>query len=252
MRTFFILLGKELRAFFQSPVAWVVLALFMAITGLSFSSSITFLREKPSEFSIVRWTFFPQWFWYYYFFLFPLITMRLFAEEQRQGTLESLLTAPVRTWQVLIAKFGSAVVFYIVLWLPALLYFALLNWVMKGQVEIPTGALIGSYTIVIASGLFHLALGCLASALTKNQIIAAILAFALILLHFLAGTFLMYLSQNDPDSIRPLMDQAVTLRHMDYFTLGLIDSRALVYYFSGTALILAATHQVLEYRRWKA
>ncbi|RYD38572.1 MAG: hypothetical protein EOP86_00455 [Verrucomicrobiaceae bacterium] len=252
MRTFLILLGKELRAFFQSPVAWVVLALFMAITGVSFSASISFLREKPSEFSIVRWTFFPQWFWYYYFFLFPLITMRLFAEEQRQGTLESLLTAPVRTWQVLMAKFTSALIFYIVLWLPGLLYFGLLNWIMKGQVEIPRGALIGSYTIILFSGIFHLAMGCLASAFTKNQIIAAILAFALMLLHFLAGYFLMYISQNNPDQLRPFIDQAVTVRHMDYFTMGLIDSRALVYYLSGTAFLLTATHQVLEYRRWKA
>ena len=252
MRTFFILLIKELRSFFLSPVAWVVLALFMIITGQSFSLSIGLLREKPSDFSIVRWTFFPQWFWYYYFFLFPLITMRLFAEEQRMGTLESLLTAPVRTWQVLMAKYGSAVIFYCVLWLPALLYFGLLHWIMRGEVEIPLGALGGSYLILFATGLFHLALGCLASALTRNQIIAAILGYALILLHFLAGTFLMYLSQENPDRLRPILDQAVTMRHMDYFTLGLIDTRPLAYYFSGAVLILVITHQVLEYRRWKA
>lgn len=252
MRTFFILFFKELRSFFLSPVAWVVLALFMAITGLSFSLAITLLREKPSEFSIVRWTFFPQWFWYYYFFLFPLITMRLFAEEQKLGTLESLLTAPVRATQVLMAKYCAAVFFYIVLWLPALLYFGLLNWIMKGQVEIPKGSLAGSYLIVLLTGLFHIALGCLASALTRNQIIAAILAFTLILLHFLAGVSLMYVSQDNPDQVRWLLDHVVTYRHMDYFTLGLIDSRPIVYYLSGTLLLLAVTHQVLEYRRWKA
>jgi ABC-2 type transport system permease protein len=251
MRTFFILLSKELRAFFLSPVAWVVLCLFMVITGWSFSFSIGLLQEKPSDFSIVRWTFFPQWFWYYYFFLFPLITMRLFAEEQRQGTLESLLTAPVTTAQVLLAKYTSALIFYCVLWLPALLYFGLLHWIMRGKVEIPLGALGGSYLILFATGLFHLAIGCLASSLTKNQIIAAILGYALILLHFLAGTSLMYLSQDNPDRMRPILDQAVTMRHMDYFTLGLIDTRPLAYYLSGSIIILMVTHQILEYRRWK-
>ena len=113
--------------------------------------------------------------------------MRLFAEEQKLGTLESLLTAPVRTWQVLLGKYFASVVFYIVLWLPVLLYFGVLSYVMRGKVEIPAGALQGSYLMILASGLFHLAMGCLASSLTKNQIIAAVLSFGIILLHFLAG-----------------------------------------------------------------
>ena len=252
MRTFLILLVKELRAFFLSPVAWVVLALFMLLLGFSFSLTVNMVREKPSEFSMVRWTFFPPWFWYYYFFLFPLITMRLFAEEQKLGTLESLLTAPVRASQVLLAKYFAALVFYIVLWLPALLNLGLLRWVMRGEIDIPAGSLWSSYLIIFATGMFHIALGCLASALTKSQIIAAILAFALILLHFLAGTFLMFITQDNPDRIRPLLDHAVIYRHLDYFTLGLIDTRPLIYYASGTILVLAFTHQVLEYRRWKA
>src|SRR5207253_2938644 len=80
MRTYLILLGKELRGFFLSPVAWVVLALFMAITGLSFSGAVRDLADKSQFISVVEHTFFPERFWYYYPFIFPLITMRLFAE----------------------------------------------------------------------------------------------------------------------------------------------------------------------------
>ena len=251
MRTFLILLSKELRSFFLSPVAWVVLAMFMAISGLSFSWSINILREKPQDQSIVQWTFVPVWFWLYYPFLFPLITMRLFAEEQKLGTLESLLTAPVRTWQVMLGKYFSAVIFYLILWLPVLLYFAVLTWVLRGRVEIPRGALGGSYLILFVTGLFNLALGCLASALTRNQIIAAILGFAFIILHFLGGVFIMQQAQ-DHQEFRPVMDYVAIKGHIESFASGLIDTRPIVYYCSATLLILMLTHQVLEYRRWKS
>ena len=254
MRTFFILLGKELRSFFLSPVAWVVLAMFMAISGLSFSWAVNHLLEKPQDQSIVQWTFVPLWFWLYYPILFPLITMRLFAEEQKLGTLESLLTAPVRTVQVLLAKYFSAVLFYIVLWLPVLLYFGVLHWVLKGKVEFPTGALQGCYLILLLTGLLHLALGLLASALTRNQIVAAIIGFGFIILHFLGGVFLQTQAMNSQlkEKLTPLVQHVAIKGHIDSFAMGLIDTRPMVYYISFTVFILAVTHQVLEYRRWKS
>ncbi len=252
MRTFLVLLGKELRSFFFSPVAYIVLALFMVISGFSFAQAISTLKEKPSEFSIVQWTFYPRWFFFYFFFLFPLITMRLFAEEQKLGTLESMLTAPVRTVHVLLAKFSCAVIFYVILWLPNLLYLGLLQWISGGRVEIPYGALGGSYLIIILTGLFHIAVGCLASALTRNQIVAAIICFTLILLHFLTGLFLLFFASKIPVDVNDILNYFSTTQHMDYFTKGLIDTRPMVYYLSFTVLLLALTHQVLEYRRWKS
>ena len=256
MRIFFILLGKELRSFFLSPVAWVVLAMFMAISGISFSWAVNHLAEKPQEQSLVQWTFVPLWFWLYYPMIFPLITMRLFAEEQKLGTLESLLTAPVRTVQVLLAKYFSAVLFYVVLWLPVLLYFGVLNWVLKGQVEFPAGALKGCYLILLLTGLFHLALGLLASALTRNQIVAASLGFGFIIMHFLGGIFLQTQALNPQlkNILLPkeLVQHMAIKGHIDSFSMGLLDTRPMMYYLSFTILILAITHQVLEYRRWKS
>jgi ABC-2 type transport system permease protein len=101
MRVFLTLLTKELRAFFFSPVAYVVLALVMVINGFSFRAAIAMLERAPQPESLVTWTFNSQWFWLSYFFVFPLLTMRLFAEERTLGTWETRFTAPVRTWQVL-------------------------------------------------------------------------------------------------------------------------------------------------------
>jgi ABC-2 type transport system permease protein len=252
MRVFLILLGKELRSFFFSPIAYVVLALFMVINGFSFYQGLGVLNAKPSENHMAQWVFFPRYFFFYFFFVFPLITMRLFAEETRMGTLESLLTAPVRTSQVLLAKYASAVIFYITLWLPNLLYFAVVKWITNDQLVVPSGAVFGSYAILIAMGLFHIAIGCLASSLTRNQIVAAILCFTLTLLHFLVGAFLLYHAQNSAQESSSLLHYVASDRHMEYFTKGVIDTRPLVYYASFAGLLLMLTHQVLEYRRWKA
>ncbi len=251
MRIFWVLLKKELRAFFVSPVAYVVLALVMVLNGFAFRAALSILESAPSEGSIVSWTFHAMWFWLSYFFIFPLLTMRLFAEEKRQGTFETLFTAPVRAWQVVAAKFLAACVVYVVLWTPSILNFQIANWVSVGQVEIPAGALKGSYMILIAMGMFNLSMGVFASALTSNQIVAAIISFTLSLSHFLIGVFVMAIGRKISDMIVDVVNYFASVEHIRIFTAGLIDTRPLVYYLSFTLLFLSFTHQVVEFRRWK-
>ena len=251
MRTFRILLAKELRAFFLSPIAYVVLALVMLLNGAAFYASVRFMEKGPSEGSLVSWTFDSRWFYLSYFAIFPLITMRLFSEEQKLGTIETLLTAPVRTAEVIFSKYIAAVIFYCVLWLPSVLNFYVFQWITRGMAELPPGQLIGSYTIVFVMGLFNISIGCLASALTKNQIVAAILSFTMILLHFLLGAFMLYLSDQNHQQYAELTTYFASILHIKSFASGLIDTRPIVYYLSFTALILSLTHQVLDFRRWK-
>ena len=251
MRTFRILLAKELRAFFLSPIAYVVLALVMLLNGVSFYASVRILQTAPSEGSLVTWTFGSIWFYLSYFAIFPLITMRLFSEEQKLGTIETLLTAPVRTTEMIFSKYVATVIFYCVLWLPSLLNFYVFQWITRGMAELPAGQLIGSYTIVFIMGLFNIAIGCLASSLTKNQIVAAILSFSMILLHFLLGAFMLYLSDQNNQQYAELTGYFASILHIKSFASGLIDTRPIVYYLSFTVLILALTHQVLDFRRWK-
>lgn len=250
MRCFFILLKKELRGFFVSPVAYVVLALVMVLNGFSFRAALSILESAPSEGSIVTWTFYSRWFWLSYFFIFPLLTMRLFAEETKLGTMETLLTAPVRAWEVVWSKYMAALLFYCLMWLPSLFNFWLLHRITGGLVEVPEGALKGSYLILFFMGLFNIAVGCFASSLTSNQIVAAVLSFTICLLHFLIGVFVQ-VGRNVPERFLEAVQYISSSDHIRVFTNGLLDTRPMVYYTSLALLFLALTHQVLEFRRWR-
>jgi len=251
MRTCFILFLKELRALFYSPVAWVVLALVMIINGFSFRAAIAALEAAPRNTSIVTWTFSSQWFWLSYFFIFPLLTMRLFAEERKLGTFETLFTAPVRSWQVVLSKYGAAVFFYCLMWLPSLANFLMFQYMTVGAADVPHGALIGTYLLLFFMGLFNLAAGCFASALTSNQIVAAALSFTISLMHFLLGVFVLGLALNVSGMFVDLIYYIATVQHIQTFTSGLLDTRPLVYYASLALFFLALTHHVLEFRRWR-
>lgn len=251
MRIFRVLLKKELRAFFVSPMAYIVLALVMLLNGFCLRAALSVLERGPSEGSLVTWTFHAMWFWLSYFFIFPLLTMRLFAEEKKMGTLETLFTAPVRTWQVVWSKYAAAVIMYCILWVPSGLNFALVDWITAGQVEMPSGALKGSYLILFTMGLFNLAVGCFASSLTSNQIIAAVISFTFSLLHFLTGLFISVIGRKVSESFVDIINYVASTEHIRIFTNGLIDTRPLVYYTSLALLFLTLTHQVVESRRWK-
>lgn len=251
MRTTLILFRREFSAYFLSPVAYIVIALVMVLNGFSFKAGVTILESGPSEGSLVTWTFNSRWFWLFYFFIFPLITMRLFAEERKLGTWEALLTAPVRTSHVILAKFGAALAFYLILWVPSAANFLLFNVITGGAADLPPGALAGSYLIILLMGLFHVAIGCFASALTTNQIVAAITCFTLCLVHFLLGMFAVFLGHGLTAEFGELFFYFATVEHIRSFTSGLIDTRPMVYYVTFTLVFLAFTHQVLEYRRWK-
>lgn len=251
MRLLWILLKKELRAFFVSPVAYVVLALVMVLSGYSFRAALSILERGPSEGSIVQWMFQPNWFWLSYFFVFPLLTMRLFAEEKKMGTLETLFTTPVRAWQVVLSKYLAAVIVYSLLWTPTWVNFQIVDWITAGQVVVPPGSLAGSFLILLAMGCFNLAVGCFASSLTSNQIIAAVISFTFSLLHFLGGLFIMVLGRKVSETFVDIISYFASMEHIRTFTSGLIDTRPLVYYSSLALLFLALTHQVVEFRRWK-
>lgn len=251
MRVYFILLGKELRQFFLSPMAYIVLLLFMLMNGVNFYASITALTKSTSSYDLVTWMFRSPWFYLSYFVVFPLITMRLIAEERKMGTLETLLTAPVRAAQFVLSKYTAAVIFYCLLWVPSLVNLYLFQYVTTGAADVPRGPLVGSYTIVFLMGLLYLAIGLFASALARNQIVAAVIGFTMILLHYLVGMIAVYFSSARMLDLSEIITYIASVEHMKVFTSGLIDSRAIVYYVSLAAFFLVLSHQVIEFRRWK-
>jgi ABC-2 type transport system permease protein len=249
MRTLFTLYGKELRGFFLSPFGWVVLSFVAAMQGLSLSTAMKALRDAPIRESLVYITFHTPNFWFYFLFIFPLLTMRLFAEEERTGTLETLLTAPVHTWQVVLSKYSAALSFYLILWVPAALHFQLFSTLTDIPAPFTNGSLLGAALIVALMGAFFIAVGCLASALTSSQIIAGILTIGLLVIHYFLG----YVPVIWGESFRAssLFHYLSCQEHLHYFTKGLIDTRPVIYYLTMGGFALFLTHQVVDFRRWK-
>jgi ABC-2 type transport system permease protein len=218
---------------------------------VSFYAAVSVLTRTTSAGSLVTFMFGTVGFYVSFFAVFPLITMRLVAEERKLGTIETMLTAPVRASQLVLSKYAAAVIFYIVLWLPSLANLAIFQFISGGAAVLPSGPLIGSYAIVLLIGLFYLAVGLFASSLTRNQIIAAVLALAMILVHFLVGFIAVKLSSTRMLDAADFFIYLATIEHLELFTSGLIDTRPIVYYLSLSAFFLVLAHQALEFRRWK-
>jgi ABC-2 type transport system permease protein len=250
MRKFYTLLSREVRSYFYSPIAYVVLVFFLLVSGVDFYFQISYMNQRPMTYSVQEAFFNSIFFWFAFVLIFPLITMRLFAEEFKLGTIEPLMTAPVRDWQVVLAKFFGALVFYIVLWIPTLLYFAIFQAITHQPAANSAGAYWGSYLMLLLLGMFYIAIGCLASVLTKNQIVAAIISFCAITLLFFLGLIqfiLLYVSS----AMRDLLGYFSALEHMGTFSRGIIDTRPIILYVSMTILVLALTYQAFQSRKWR-
>jgi ABC-2 type transport system permease protein len=250
VRKFLVLLGREMRGYFYSPVAYIVLVFFLLVTGVDFYFQVSFMNQRQLQYTVQEAFFNSVFFWFAFVLIFPLITMRLFAEEFKLGTIEPLMTAPVRDWQVVLAKFGGALVFYMILWLPTVLYFVFFQKITHTTAAAATGAYWGSYLMLLLLGMFYISVGCLASVLTKNQIIAAIISFCSITLLFFLG--LIQFVMLDMTSItRELLGYFSAIEHMGTFSRGVIDTRPIVLYVSMTAVMLTLTYYVFQSRKWR-
>src|SRR5213596_1456365 len=177
MRKFYTLLAREVRGYFHSPIGYIVVVFFLLVTGVNYYFQISFMNQRPASYSVQEAFFNNVFFWFAFVLIFPLITMRLFAEEFKLGTIEPLTTAPVRDWQVILSKFFGALVFYLILWIPTLLYFWIFLKIANHPAAHSAGAYFGSYLMLLLLGMFYLSIGCLTSVLTRNQIIAATISF---------------------------------------------------------------------------
>jgi ABC-2 type transport system permease protein len=262
MRPLYALIHREFTGYFLSPVGYVTLFFFLLATGLLFAQAVVGLTRTGSQgveypFAVL---FGDNVFWFVFAFIPPLLTMRLLAEERGTGTLESLLTAPIRDWQVVAGKYIGAVLFYVVLWLPTLLYLpVLLNMQFEGVWYQPTAIRIGidpayawvSYLGVFLTGMMFLAIGLFISSLVKNQLVAAMIALAVCLVFIVSGFALPYLDSNTV--LAKLVRFVSVPEHFRRdFNRGVIDTRHIVLYLSVTLLCLFLTVRSLEVRRLRA
>ncbi len=251
MRTFFVLLRRELGALFLSPIAGTALALFLLLMGASFTLLLYLLAQgvEATDGGTVMSHLLGSFFtWLALLIVVPAATMRAFAEERRSGTFETLMTAPVRDGAVVLAKYAAALVFYVALWLPTLIYPVALHALRPMGAPADLGALAAGYLGVLLIGAMALAAGLLISALSRSQAIAALGTFVAVCVFFLAG-FIPYWPLGL--ALTGAAHYASVVTHLLDFARGIVDTRAIAFYLINTAWLLWATTIAVESRQWK-
>ena len=246
MNSIVVTCARELRAYFSSPLAYAVLTCFLLINGFSFALLVGYLNDAPSTVGAPMEFFFGGTilFWLALLFVGPILPMRMLSEERRSGSLEILLTGPVTAAQVVVGKYFAALLFYVVLWLPTLAY-SVIIWTYG---EIDWGPIASAYVGVVCIGALFLAVGLFSSAISRNQIVAAVLAFALVF-----GLLVLGLAEflvNDP-TLKELLGYVNLIQHMEEFSKGIVDTRRLVYYVSTAVFFLVLASRTLAANRWK-
>lgn len=235
MRNIIPIARREIIAYFCSPIAYNVLAVFLFISGIFFTAG---LQEGQAN---LRGIFYNMGI--VLLFLSPTITMRLMAEEMKMGTIESLLTAPVTDTEVIVGKFLSGMGFYVFLLLPTLAYPLMISRI--GQLE--WGAIWSAYLGLVLIGCVYISIGLLISCLTKDQVIAAVAGFDVLLALWLLDIITKRGTDWFSESIRYL----TLFYHFDTFVKGLVDTRDIIFYLSLTVFVLFLSVRVLEARKWR-
>lgn len=250
MQKFITLLRRELAGFLVSWTGYVIIAAAAFLMGLSFVVLLMKLRLESITVPVTEMFYATPFFWLILLLAAPVITMRLFALEKFSGTYETLMTAPVRDWQVVFAKFAAALFFYLLMWLPLLACVFIVRQFTNDPSALDPGVMLGTFLGILLLGGVFLAMGCFGSALTRSQIVAAMISFAggtsLFLLSFLSDRIEMktgWLAQ--------LFSYLSIVEHMQDFTRGVVDTRPVVFCVSLTFLFLFLTLRVVESRRWK-
>ena len=246
---------KELRSFFTSPIAFVVIAVFLVLSGFFFSSLIRWFNalslqvaQNPAyynQLNINQQVFAPLFhnMSIVLLLIVPLLTMRLFAEEKKLGTEELLFTSPLSVAEIILGKYlASLVVLLGMLALAALpAGFAFLF----GNPEVLP--FLTGFLGLFLMGAAFISLGIFFSSLTENQIIAAVLTFGSLLLFWIVN----WASASALGFWKGVLDYASILRHFDNLTQGILDTTDVVYYLSFIFLGLFLTHAVIQSRRWR-
>lgn len=258
MRNFLALVERELRSYFVSPLAYVILGFFLLATGVFYYIIVSWFDQmsmtaamqaqqygQAAKMNVNEQAIRPLLgnIATIAMLLLPSLTMRLFAEEKRQGTIEFLLTAPITNWQLVLAKFSSALFFYFTMLAASAVLVGLLF--VYGNPELnPT--LIGYLGLALLGGCF-IALGLFFSALTENQIIAFVSTFASNLVIYFAAWF----GSSGDSLVGKFFSVLSPFEHFDDFAKGVLDSKHLVFYACFIFGLLFLTYVVLESSRWR-
>ncbi len=248
MRSFFPIFKRELFAFFVTPLAWVLICVFLLVQGMHFYLLVDHFSsqgEMASDQTPLQ-AFFGNTVLLYLvlFLLVPAMTMRLFAEERRSGTVESLMTAPVSSAAVVLAKYAAVLTTYLAMWAPTVLYLVILR--RTGDIDWHVAA--ASYLGVVLVGAGYLSLGLLMSALTKSQFLALVMTAMVILSLFILG--IGEFVTREGTLMHDVCAHVSIWAHMNDFASGIVDSRRLVFYGTMVVVPLFVTTRAVDAWRW--
>ena len=242
----FTLFKKEINGFLNSLIGYIVMIVFLLMTGL-------FLWVFPLEYNILDFGFAgldglfilaP----FVFLFLIPAITMRSFADEKKSGTLELLMTQPLTDLQVILAKYFAGVVLVVISLLPTLVYYGSVYMLGLPPGNLDSGSVWGSYLGLLFLGASFVAIGIFASSLTDNQIISFILAVFISFILYMGFEFVYNFIVSGKTGL--IIESLGLNAHYSSMSRGVVDSRDLVYFISVTALFILLTKISLESRKW--
>jgi ABC-2 type transport system permease protein len=239
------ILKKEINVFLSSLIAYMIMAVFLTGIGLLIwvfpdTSILNYgFADMGSFFTLCP---------YIFMFLIPAITMRMFSEEKRGGTMELLLTRPIRDIDIIMGKYLAGVFLVAFSMLPTLLYYFTLSYLGNPQGNIDTAGVIGSYFGLFLLGAVFTSIGIFSSSFTENQVTAFIIGVFL--------CFFLYFGFNSISGlgifrdISDMIDQLGIIYHYNSMSKGLIDSRNVIYFLSVISLMILLTNLILRSRKW--
>jgi len=232
-----IIFKKELKSYFNSPMAYIFLVVFAIVTGYFFTNTFFLFNQSNMRalFNIVPLV---------YLFFIPAITMGLIAREKNIGTMEIISTLPIKDVEFVVGKFLSALTLIALGLVFTLIHFFTL---MNVGTNIDYGAVFTGYLGLLMLGAVYASVGTFASSVTDNQVIAFIISVFIVLIFFLMDKMLYFM----PVSIAGLIQYISVDYHLSNISRGVIDSRNIIYFGSLIGLFLFTTVRVLEIRKWR-
>lgn len=235
MRNVWTIARKELYTYVTSPMAYVVATFFLAITSLLFVLFVGSGRAEAEMDQLLHTMTFLS------LMMAPVITMSLIAQERNLGTIETLLTRPVRDWEVALGKFVAAFLLFVAICALTLIY----PIIMEKYGSVDWGATLMGYLGLLLCGASFIAIGLFASSLTSNQIAAALLATLILLVFWLIG----WISMSVPTGVGNVLRHLSVYENMQDFERGIFDTKPLVFFLSVAFYFLFLTIRSLETRR---
>ncbi|PYR96419.1 MAG: ABC transporter [Acidobacteria bacterium] len=258
MRNILAIVERELRAYFTSPIAYVVLTIFVFLSGLFFRSILAQVLQMGLMSQLQAQQLGPRamdmpgmitrgflsTMSVILLFVMPMLTMGLFSEEKKRGTIELLLTSPVTDLQVVLGKFFAAVAFFVILLLTTWIPTGFLYWYSSPA----SGPILTAYLGLLLYGLALMAIGLFISTLTENQIIAAVVSFGIVMVLWLVDVFA---NSVDSSNGKAVLTYLSVLNHLDDFMKGVLSTSHIIFYLSLMLIALFLTYRSIDSLRWR-